>query len=58
MMDDVAKDMVELLAVSRDNQDVVQDINDVLFRWSMECEYHLPKTITQFRFAIVQALQF
>ena len=37
-MDEVAVDMVSLLAASRDEHGVVHDLNDVLFRWSMECE--------------------
>ncbi|KAF6030476.1 hypothetical protein EB796_011211 [Bugula neritina] len=35
-MDDVAKDTVKLIASSRDSEGIVQDLNDVLFRWSME----------------------
>ncbi|XP_067934665.1 cytochrome P450 10-like [Watersipora subatra] len=35
-MDDVAKDLVELLALSKDDNAIVHDLNDILFRWSME----------------------
>jgi len=38
-MDDVAKDTVKLIASSRDSEGIVQDLNDVLFRWSMECKW-------------------
>ena len=37
LMDDVAKDLVTLLAEVRDDNNIVQDLNDILFRWSMEC---------------------
>ena len=37
LMDDVAKDLVTLLAEVRDDNSIVQDLNDILFRWSMEC---------------------
>lgn len=37
LMDDVAKDLVTLLAEVRDDNRIVQDLNDILFRWSMEC---------------------
>ena len=37
LMDDVAKDLVTLLAEVRDDNSILQDLNDILFRWSMEC---------------------
>lgn len=36
-MDEVAVDLTNLIASSRDEHDVVSDLNDILFRWSMEC---------------------
>ena len=37
LMDNVAKDLVTLLTEVRDDNNIVQDLNDILFRWSMEC---------------------
>ena len=39
IMDDVAKDMTSLITKSKDENGVVHDLNDILFRWSMECMY-------------------
>lgn len=38
-MDEVAVDMVKLIDYSRDEQGIVHNVNDLLFRWSMECMY-------------------